>query len=197
MLPATAMIDDLSREPLVATIGSAWKLVTDAVMGGVSQGVMAREEVAGRCAIRVRGDVNLENNGGFLQASLDLSPTAHVVDASGWDGIAIDVFGNGEVYNVHLRTDYLERSWQSYRHDFTAYPDWRTVVLRFSAFVPYRTAIPLDTHRLKRVGLVAIGRAFHCDLAIGRLKYIRDDAQGFNQRQNINRTETALGSRPI
>lgn len=29
MLPATAIIDDLSREPPVATIGSAWKLVTD------------------------------------------------------------------------------------------------------------------------------------------------------------------------
>ncbi|MGO4562615.1 CIA30 family protein [Rhizobiales bacterium 3FA27D7] len=197
MLPATAMIDDLSREPPVAAIGSEWKLVTDTVMGGVSQGVMAREEVAGRSAIRMRGDVSLENNGGFVQASLDLSLTDHVVDASGWDGIAIDVFGNGEVYNVHLRTDYLERPWQSYRHDFTAYPDWRTVVLRFNAFVPYRTDIPLDTHRLKRVGLVAIGRAFHCDLALGGLKYIRDDAQDCNQRENINRTEAVLRSQAI
>ena len=187
MLPATAIIDDLSRKPPVATIGSAWKLVTDAVMGGVSQGVMAREEVAGRSAIRVRGDVNLENNGGFVQASLDLSPTAHVVDASGWDGIAIDVYGNSEVYNVHLRTDYLQRPWQSYRQDFTAYPDWRTVVLRFSAFAPYRTDIPLDTHRLKRVGLVAIGRAFRCDLAIGGLRYIRSDSPVCNHGENINR----------
>lgn len=188
------MIDDLSREPPVAAIGSEWKFVTDTVMGGVSQGVMTREEVAGRSAIRMRGDVNLENNGGFLQASLDLSPTAHVVDASGWDGIAIDVFGNDEVYNVHLRTDYLERSWQSYRHDFTAYPDWRTVVLWFSDFVPYRTAIPLDTHRLKRVGLVAIGRAFHCDLAIGGLRYIRDDPPGRNHGEDSNGTEAVLRS---
>lgn len=166
-------------------------------MGGVSQGVMAREEVAGRSAIRVLGDVNLENNGGFVQASLDLSPTAQVVDASGWDGIAIDVCGNGEVYNVHLRTDYLQRPWQSYRQDFTACPDWRTVVLRFSAFAPYRTDIPLDTHRLKRVGLVAIGRAFRCDLVIGGLRYIRDDAHGCNHRENINRPEAVLRSQAI
>jgi hypothetical protein len=147
-------------------------------MGGISKGVMGREVVASRAAIRVRGDVSLENNGGFVQAALDLSPTGDVVDASGWDGIAIDVFGNGEDYGVHLRTDYLARPWQSYRQNFTASADWRTVVLRFSTFVPYRTDIPLDTRRLRRIGLVAIGRAFRCDLAIGGLRYIGADTHG-------------------
>lgn len=175
MLPAPNIIDDLSGEPLVATIGSVWRLVTDQVMGGDSKGVIGREVIAGRAAIRVRGDVSLENNGGFVQAALDLSPTADVVDASGWDGIAIDVFGNGELYGVHLRTDYLAKPWQSYRQNFTAYADWRTVVLRFSAFAPYRTDIPLDKRRLRRIGLVAIGRAFQCDFAIGGLSYIRTD----------------------
>jgi hypothetical protein len=147
-------------------------------MGGISKGVMGREVVASRAAIRVRGDVSLENNGGFVQAALDLSPTADVVDASGGDGIAIDVFGNGEDYGVHLRTDYLARPWQSYRQNFTASADWRTVVLRFSTFVPYRTDVPLDTRRLRRIGLVAIGRAFRCDLAIGGLRYIGADTHG-------------------
>ena len=178
MLSAPATIDDLSMEPPAATIGSVWQLVTDQVMGGISKGVIGRDVVAGRAAIHVCGDVSLENNGGFVQAALDLSPTTDVVDASGWDGIAIDVFGNGEEYGVHLRTDYLVRPWQSYRQNFTAYSDWRTVVLRFSAFVPYRTDIPLDTHRLRRIGLVAIGRAFRCDLAIGGLRYIRNDIPG-------------------
>jgi len=100
------------------------------------------------------------------------------VDASGGDGIAIDVFGNGEDYGVHLRTDYLARPWQSYRQNFTASADWRTVVLRFSTFVPYRTDVPLDTRRLRRIGLVAIGRAFRCDLAIGGLRYIGADTHG-------------------
>lgn len=178
MFSAPATIDDLSREPAAATIGSVWQLVTDQVMGGISKGVMGREVVASRAAIRVRGDVSLENNGGFVQAALDLSPTGDVVDASGWDGIAIDVFGNGEDYGVHLRTDYLARPWQSYRQNFTASADWRTVVLRFSTFVPYRTDIPLDTRRLRRIGLVAIGRAFRCDLAIGGLRYIGADTHG-------------------
>lgn len=61
MLPAPTIIDDLRGEPLVATIGSVWQLVTDQVMGGISKGVMGREVVASRAAIRVRGDVSLEN----------------------------------------------------------------------------------------------------------------------------------------
>jgi Complex I intermediate-associated protein 30 (CIA30) len=42
-------------------------LFTDRVMGGVSNGTMVRETVAGRPAIRMRGDVSLENNGGFVR----------------------------------------------------------------------------------------------------------------------------------
>jgi len=45
-------------------------LFTDQVMGGVSKGTMVRDAVAGRAAIRMRGDLSLENNGGFVQIAL-------------------------------------------------------------------------------------------------------------------------------
>ena len=61
----------------------------------------------------MRGDVSLENNGGFVQISLDLAPDGHAVDASAWSGIEFDVFGNGEDYGVHLRTADLSQPWQS------------------------------------------------------------------------------------
>ena len=172
MLVTSAIIDDLSRETPVATIGSKWRLFTDQVMGGASKGTMVRDAVADRPAIRMRGDVSLENNGGFVQIVLDLSPDGGVVDASGWSGIELDVFGNGEEYGVHLRTDALNRPWQSYRQIFTAYAEWRTVQLPFDHFVPYRTDIPLDTRRLRRIGVVAIGRAFAPDLALGGLRFM-------------------------
>ncbi|WP_457831784.1 CIA30 family protein, partial [Staphylococcus aureus] len=82
----------------MATIGTKWQLLTDQVMGGVSKGTMVRDSVAGRSAIRMRGDVRLENNGGFVQIALDLSPDGGGVDASAWSGIELDVFGNGEEY---------------------------------------------------------------------------------------------------
>ena len=172
MSATIAIIDDLSREPPIAAIGSNWQLLTDQVMGGVSKGTMVRDAIAGRPAIRMRGDVNLENNGGFVQIALDLSPGGGVVDADAWSGIELDVFGNGEEYGVHLRTDALTRPWQSYRQSFTADAEWRTVQLPFDHFVPHRTDVLLDTHRLRRIGVVAIGRAFSCDLALGGLRFM-------------------------
>jgi hypothetical protein len=99
----------------MSAVGSAWRLVTDEVMGGVSNGMMMRDTRAGRPAIRMRGEVSLENNGGFVQIVLDLSPDGGSVDASAWSGIVLDLFGDGEEYSVHLRTDALTRPWQSYR----------------------------------------------------------------------------------
>jgi len=168
----SATIDDLSLEPPVAVIGSKWRLLTDRVMGGVSNGAMTRDVIGGRAAIRMRGDVSLENNGGFVQIVLDLSPDGGIVDASAWSGIELDVFGNGEGYGVHLRTDALTRPWQSYRQMFMAEGEWRTVQLPFDRFVPYRTDVPLDRHRLRRIGVVAIGGAFAADLALGGLRFM-------------------------
>jgi hypothetical protein len=39
--------------------------------------------------------------------------------------------------------------------------------------MPYRTDIPLDLRRLRRLGLVAIGRAFSADLAVGGLRFFK------------------------
>jgi hypothetical protein len=82
MLVASAIIDDLSREPPMAAIGTNWQLFTDQVMGGSSKGTMARDAIAGRAAIRMRCDGSLKNNGGFVQIVLNLSPDGGIVDAS-------------------------------------------------------------------------------------------------------------------
>ena len=113
MSVTSAIIDDLSHEPPIAAIGSNWRLLTDQVIGGVSKNSMVRDVIAGRAAIRMRGDVSLENNGGFVQIALDLSPHGGVVDASAWSGIELDVLGTGEEYGVHLRTDALTSSTKS------------------------------------------------------------------------------------
>lgn len=167
-----SLIDDLGRDAPMATIGSHWRLLTDRVMGGVSNGTMVRDTVAGRPAIRMRGDVSLENNGGFVQIALDLSPDGGIVDASAWSGIEVEVLGNGEEYGIHLRTDALTRPWQSYRQCFTTDGAWQTVRLPFARFVPHRTDALLDLRRLRRIAVVAIGRTFRCDLALGGLRFM-------------------------
>jgi len=145
-----------------------WQLITDGVMGGVSQGSAVAEIVAGRDAIRMRGRVSTENNGGFIQIALDLA-AGEPLDAGRFAGFALDVLGNGERYGAHLRTPEVSRPQQSWRQDFVATPQWQTVLLPFAQFVPHRIELPLAPSRLRRIGLVAIGREFDADLSVARL----------------------------
>jgi hypothetical protein len=163
------IIDDLSRPFPLTPLGTAWEVVTDGVMGGVSRGQMRREVIAGRDAIRMTGDVRTENNGGFVQMALDLAPGARAVDASGWAGIVMEVCGPPEEYNLHLRTSDIVRPWQSYRCGFRTGAEWQRVTLPFAGFAAHRTEAPLDLRRLRRIGIVAIGRAFRADLSVARL----------------------------
>lgn len=166
-----SLIDDLTQEFPTAANGARWEVLSDRVMGGVSSGRLTREIVAGRPAIRLRGDVSLDNNGGFIQMALDLGPAGAAVDARGFSGIDIIVCGNDEDYGLHLRTADLSRPWQSYRQGFRTGPEWRRIRLPFTGFTPHRTEIPLDQSRLRRIGLVAIGRAFHADLALADVRF--------------------------
>lgn len=145
-----------------------WRLISDRVMGGVSQGTARVETVAGRRALRMRGRVSLENDGGFLQIARDLAQDGGTVDLSGFAGIELDVYGAGEDYGAHLRTSDVARPWQSWRATFRAEPGWRRVRLPFAEFRPHRIDAPLDLTRARRLGLVAIGRAFEADLALAR-----------------------------
>lgn len=162
-------LDIAGPQSPLALNGQRWAVVTDAVMGGVSQATLATERLDGVPALRLRGRVRLENNGGFVQIALDLASAGAVLDASAWTGLELCVRGNGESYGVHLRTTDLTAPWQSYRHGFTAGPGWTTLRLPFAAFRPHRTTTPLALTRLRRLGLVAIGRAFDADLALRHL----------------------------
>lgn len=173
MREASEVIDDLRFETPVAAVGTRWALVSDRVMGGVSAGAMSRERVAGRDAIRLKGSVSLENNGGFLQLALDLATDGGAVDARRWTGIRLDVFGNDQDYNLHLRTSDIRRPWESFRQGFRASEGWTTVLLPFAGFTPHRTDQPLRLERLRRIGVVAIGRTFEADVAIADIRFYR------------------------
>jgi hypothetical protein len=169
------IIDDLSDPAGLSALGTRWQLLTDQVMGGVSRGTLTRETVAGRPALAMRGDVRLENNGGFIQMALDLArPEAAgsgTLDARRWQGLEIDVYGARQSYSLHLRTTDLDRPWQSYRQEFAVQPVWQNLRLPFADFVAHRTEAPLDLSRLRRLGIVAIGRAFMADLALGAVRF--------------------------
>lgn len=163
------IIDDFRSPARVSALGTRWRAVSDRVMGGVSQPHLQYTCLDGRHCLRLRGEVRLDNNGGFLQAVLDLAAGGGAFDASAYGAIALLVQGNGERYGVHLRSTELDRPWQSYRAGFVAAAGWQRVVLPFTAFAAHRTALPLDRARLRRIGIAAIGRAFTADVAVAEL----------------------------
>lgn len=92
-----------------------------------------------------------------------------VVGCVGLPCFEIEVYGNGERYNLHLRTADTGIVWQSYRASFEAPPRWQAMRLPFAAFQAHRIDVPLDLRRLKRMGLVTIGREFTADLCVARV----------------------------
>ena len=167
------LIDDFSHKDLVCNLGTPWRCVSDKVMGGISEASVTRDMIDGHSCMHLTGHVSLENEGGFVQASLDLTQEKDGLNASDYAGIRLVARGNGEKYSVHLRTPDNVRPWQSYRAHFIAGPLWQRHDLPFSDLAPHRIDVSLDVTRLRRIGLVAIGRTFDADLALSELSFYR------------------------
>ncbi|MGB7205349.1 MAG: CIA30 family protein [Anderseniella sp.] len=147
-------------------IQTNWQLITDQVMGGVSSGTVIEKTIDGQNAHLMTGRVSLDNNGGFIQMATDISPPPiHAI------GIAMMLKGNGETYNIHLRTTDLTRPWQSYRHTFTAPEQWTLCHFAFTNFEAHRTTAALRLSGIRRIGIVAIGRVFNADVSVGEVSY--------------------------
>jgi len=111
-----------------ATDTTAWQVVNDDVMGGVSTSSFRLTDGA---AVFL-GKVSLENNGGF--ASVRSLPASH--DLAGCDGFVIRVRGDGRRYKFTART---ERSFDSavYQSVFpTRKGEWEEHRLPMKDFVP-------------------------------------------------------------
>ena len=162
------VLDDRSSDDARAQNGALWRLFSDGVMGGVSEGDFTFDVVDSRRCMRLSGDVRLENNGGFVQIALDINQ-GQIDNIESYTGFLLDIYGNAEQYNMHLRTQQTRRPWQSYRATFQATPSWQTIFLPFSQFEPHRIETPMDPADIRRIGIVAIGRAFTANLCIGRV----------------------------
>ncbi|HEA54080.1 hypothetical protein LCGC14_1119220 [marine sediment metagenome] len=135
-----------------------WESLGDPVMGGQSDGKVARsEEGYGHFC----GTVRLDNGGGFASAKADLPQPR---DASGWTGVELLARGDGKTYKIGLRTSTNRRS-IVYQHSFTPDTDqWRCIRLPFSDFIPtwrgktVTDAEPLDIRHLASVSLFVSGR---------------------------------------
>lgn len=164
-MPLPRVLDDRGSRDLRASGGGAWRVFTDAVMGGVSVAGAEAGTVRGRPALCLRGRVSTARNGGFVQMALDL-PAPLPEDAA---GLEIDVCGRPLRYGLHLRTGAMTAPWQAWRASFDLAPAWQTLRLPFADFEPYRVTGRLAPGDVRRIGLLAIGADGDAELCLGRL----------------------------
>ena len=166
--PETAMlIDDFSREDGRSALGTAWRAISDRVMGGVSD-VAASRERGERPHLHLRGEVREVpgyGSAGFVQIGLDLGG----LDARGYAGLRLVVSGDGQRYGAHLRTPDARRPWQSWRGTFVAPAQWTEVRIPFTAFEAYRIDGALDLERLTGLSLIAVDRVGAADLRVAEV----------------------------
>lgn len=166
--PAMLLLDDFTDPNGFSKIDTTWAGFTDQVMGGRSVGGARYNTILGRRCLHLSGRVNT-NGGGFIQMALDMEPGGRPFDATGYQGVELDVWSNGEEYNCHIRTTDVRWYEQSYRATFASQPQWTTVRLPWSAFTPHGLKEPLNVKGLQRIGLLGWMRDFQADLALSRI----------------------------
>lgn len=165
------LLDDFT-DPAVDIV-ARWSVFSDRVMGGVSVARASLGEVDGRTALRLTGDVSLERNGGFIQVARALgTPAGAPLDASGYEGLSLSVWGAPGSYFVHLRTTDCRAPWQYYGAPLPVSATWETLVLPWHEFEPVALREPLDPSRLLRIGIVAAKVAFSANIAVSRVALI-------------------------
>ena len=136
------LLDDFTDQGGLSSFGTRWNGFTDRVMGGRSEMQAGVVETDGGPALRMRGSVRLDNNGGFIQVRLPLEVDGGTLDASDFDGVALEVRGAPGPYFIHLRTPDCRRPWQYYRAELRVTrsgerSSCRSAISRASPSVPH------------------------------------------------------------
>ena len=114
---------------------SNWKIVNDAVMGGMSESTCYRNS-NGKGTFE--GTVSLENNGGFCAVKyvfepMYLKPAKH---------ICIHIKGDGKQYQFRVKINRTDS--HSYVFPFQTTTDWQTIEIPFTQLYPAFRGRKLD-----------------------------------------------------
>ncbi len=133
-----------------ATDATAWQIVNDDVMGGVSTSSF---RVTNGVAV-FRGEVSLENSGGF--ASVRSSPVRQSL--AGHDAFVVRARGDGRRYKLTVRTE-AGFDTPIYQCAFTTrHGEWEEHRLAFKDFLPtFRGRVLTDVPALNPARVVSVG----------------------------------------
>lgn len=113
---------------------SAWSVLNDGVMGGVSESTFKINEVGNGV---FEGQVSTENNGGF--ASVRYSSSVSIEDSK---SIQIRLKGDGKDYQLRIKKK--SSDFESYISAFSTSGEWQTIEVKLSDLYPSFRGRKLD-----------------------------------------------------
>ncbi len=144
-----------------------WQVEDDGVMGGVSRGNMIHDK-AGHLIFR--GEVSLENNGGFSSIQNNFSP----IDVSKYQHAILRLKGDGKDYRFIVESDPNARHY--YVTEFATSGDWQEIKIPLRKMYPMRRGdrlnipdYPAETMTQVRL-MIANGRAESFQLEIASIR---------------------------
>lgn len=144
---------------------SPWGLISDQVMGGISNGTLRQEQRQNSLCTCLVGRTSLDNNGGFVQMKLNIGLSdlhAH------YQGLFIELAGSAHDYNLHVKTAQLTRPWQSFRCTLSVEPQWTRFIIPYEQLLAHRTAARFQPAEIQSLAVVAIGEEFDVDVCVRR-----------------------------
>ena len=153
------------------TTNTDWKMITDQVMGGVSEGQFNYRKIGDDNAIILTGSVSIKNNGGFIQIRRNLDD----VNLNNVKKVTIIAKGNDEKYFIHLRTAFTVLPWQYYQSSFVVENNFKSFVLPLSDFKKSGYLLPkrINPNNIKSIALVALGKDYNAELIVKEISFVK------------------------
>jgi hypothetical protein len=127
-----------------------WQVVDDIVMGGRSNGQLSLNSYGNGV---FKGNVSIENNGGFSSIQLNLDGVKTVKNQV----IELQLKGDGSLFQFRIKAAKYDR--HSYVYDFKTTGKWETILVPLNKMYPsfrgYTLDIPnFDQSQIERIGFL-------------------------------------------
>ena len=152
----------------VKDIRAEWVPFSDQVMGGLSEIKFSKLSDDDMNFYRLEGEVSTKNNGGFIQFRSRVD-----AGSDDYEGVRIKTRGNGETYEIHLRTPATFLPWQYYKATFTANDNWKIIDIPFSSFKKVGPAyVPrkVKSSKITWIAVVAYGKDFYAEVDLAKIE---------------------------
>jgi len=167
LLSPTVFADNLVIEDFENN-RAQWDAVSDQVMGGLSEIKFTKLSDEDINFYRLEGEVSTKNNGGFIQFRSRVD-----AGSDDYEGVRIKTRGNGEIYEIHLRTPATFLPWQYYVATFTANDNWEILDIPFTSFQrvgPAYVPRKVKSSKVNWIAVVAYGKDFYAEVDLAKIE---------------------------